>query len=134
LLTFFPTFEGKLRQGLVPLLVRLYEGDWREAIDGLKSKEGITTKKEDLTLGDLCKLYKRIVLDKRMIDIAPLTDTEFCAVMDAVPQKRNDFAHGTLDFRKWDELFSFCAAFVPLYSRLLLDIGSAREREGRNTQ
>ena len=124
LLTFFPAFEEKLRQRLIPLIVRLYSSNWQSAIDGLKSKEGITAKKEDLVFGDLCKLYKRIILDKRIIDITPLNDEEFCAVMDAAPEKRNEFAHKTSDLKRWDDLFAFCSSFIPIYSRLLADISS----------
>lgn len=124
LLSFFPTFEDKLRQQLVPTLVRLY-GDWQVAVDELKSKEGVGSRKvEDLTFGDLCKLYKRVVLEKRNIDIATLSDDEFCSLMDAAPVKRNQFAHKQPDLRNWDDLFSFCSAFVPIYSRLLADISS----------
>jgi hypothetical protein len=123
LLTFFPSLEDKLRERLVPLVVRLYGNNWQKAIDELKSKEGVAAKKmEEFVFGDLCKLYKRIVLDKRIIDIAPLTDEEFCAVMDAAPGKRNEFAHRQPDLKRWDDLFSFCSAFIPIYSRLLAAI------------
>jgi len=128
LLTFFPAFEEKLRQRLVPLLVRLYGNEWQKALDDLKSKEGVLSKKrDDLVFGDLCKLYKRIVLEKRMIDITPLTDDEFCAVMDAAPGKRNEFAHREPDLKRWGDLFSFCGLFIPIHSRLLADIDSHEE-------
>jgi len=124
LLAFFPAFEEKLRQRLIPLIIRLYGNDWQSAIDDLKNKEGITAKKENLVFGDLCKLYKRIILDKRIIDITPLNDEEFCSVMDTAPLIRNTFAHRTPDLRQWDELFDFCSTFIPIYTRLLEDISS----------
>jgi len=125
LLTFFPSFEEKLRQRLVPLLVRLYGNDWQKALDELKDKEGVKSKKrDDLVFGDLCRLYKRIVLEKHMIDITPLSDVEFTAIMDAAPGKRNDFAHREPDLKHWDDLFSFCSRFIPIQSRLLADIDS----------
>lgn len=121
LLTFFPPFEQKLRQKLVPVVTRVYrDDDWRTTIDGLKSKEGTGGKKvEDLLFGDLCKLYKRIVLEKRIMEISPLTDDEFRRVMDDAPNIRNKFAHERPDLTRWDELFSFCSAFIPIYSRLM---------------
>gem|GEM_PF-6054563 len=125
LMTFFPVFEEKLRQSLVPLLLRLYGNDWQKALDELKAKERVTSKKrDDLVFGDLCKLYKRIVLERRLIDISPLTDEEFCAVMDAAPKKRNEFAHTEPDLSRWDDLFSFCSQFLQIHSRLLADIDS----------
>ena len=124
LLAFFPAFEDKLRQGLVPLIIRLYGNNWQSALDDLKSKEGITAKKDNLVFGDLCKLYKRIILDKQIIVITPLNNGEFCAVMDAAPIIRNEFAHKTQDLKRWDDLFAFCSSFIPIYSRLLADISS----------
>jgi hypothetical protein len=120
ILSFFPAFEDKLRNRLVPVIVRLYGNEWQKAIDELKSSEGVQAKKrEDFVLGDLCKIYKRIVLDKRIIDIAPLSKDEFSALMEATPVIRNDFAHRAPDLKRWESLFSYCSDFIPLFWRLL---------------
>jgi hypothetical protein len=99
--------------------MKLYGNDWKGEIDTLKSREVIPAKRvDDFALGDLCKIYKRIVLEKKMIDIAPLSNEEFGVLMDAAPASRNDFAHGKLDLKGWDNLFSFCSGFIPIYWRL----------------
>jgi len=119
-LSFFPTLEERLRRGLVQMLVRVYGNGWKDVIDDIKATEGVAVKKvDDLAFGDLCKVYKRIVLDERLISIEPLSDEEFSALMDAAPVNRNEFAHRAPDLRKWDSLFSFCAGFIPIYWRLL---------------
>ncbi len=119
-LSFLPALEEKLRKRLIPVLVRVYGKEWQQAIDALKSSEGIQTKKvEDFVLGDLFKIYKRIVLDQRIIEIAPLGEKEFCVLMDATPVIRNEFAHKAPNLKHWESLFSFCSEFIPIYWRLL---------------
>lgn len=118
----FPPFEDRLRQRLTGVIVYGYGVDWQKTLDELKAKEGVEANKtiNKLSLGDLCKIYKNIVLEKRMVDISPLSDEEFRDVMDAAANKRNDFlAHRAADLRRWDELFSFCSRFIPIHSRLM---------------
>lgn len=120
LLTFFPPFEQRLKQKLVQLVMKLYGNDWQKTLDDLKAKEGLTNKElKSFVFGDLCKVYKQIVLCERIIDIAPLTEEDFRTLMDVAPEKRNKFAHTKPDLKGWDDLFSFCSKFIPIYSRLL---------------
>jgi hypothetical protein len=120
ILSIFPPLEEKLRQKLVPMIRNMYGNEWQKTIDDLKSSEGVMTKRVDnFVLGDLCKMYKRIVLNKRIIDIAPLSDDEFSAMMDLIPEIRNKFAHNAPDLKQWDSLFSFCSNFIPISRRLL---------------
>jgi hypothetical protein len=120
MMSFFPSFEEKLKQGLFPVILRIYGNEWHKPIDDLKSKEGIQTKSLDKsTLGDLCKIYKRMVLDKRVVDFAPLSDAEFSALMDEAPEIRNKFAHKSPDMKQWESLFSFCSKFIPISRRII---------------
>jgi hypothetical protein len=117
---FFPPFESAIKRNLVAVIVKEYGSDWQTTLDGLKKKEKLEAKSQNqFVLGDLCKIYKRIVTEKTIIDIAPLSDDEFASVMDAAPLKRNEFAHGEEILREWDEWFSFCSKFVPIHHRLM---------------
>ena len=118
---FFPPFENGLKRNLVAVIVSEYGADWQTPLDELKKREKLEVKSQNqFVLGDLCKVYKRIIIEKRMIDIAPLSEDEFSAVMDAASLKRNEFAHGEQTvLNQWDDWFSFCSKFVPIHHRII---------------
>jgi hypothetical protein len=119
---FFAPFENRLKTNLVAILVKEYGPDWQTTIDEMKKKEKLETKTvTQFALGDLCKLYKRIIMEKRIIDIAPLSEEEFSDVMDAIPVKRNEFSHvgPATVLADWDGWFSVCSKFVPVHCRLM---------------
>ncbi len=121
-LSFFGTFEERMKLSLVPVVLKEYEpnSDWQKIIDELKKKEGLESKTVgNFLFGDLCKLYKRIVLEKKLIDIGPLSNEKFSAIMNDAPTKRNEFSHKAPDMKRWDELFSFCCEFIPIHSRIM---------------
>jgi hypothetical protein len=71
-----------------------------------------------MTLGDLGKMYRRIILEKSMIQIDPLSSHEFTRLMDEqLPKMRNDLGHKP-DLDQWDALFVFWSRFIEVYSRL----------------
>jgi hypothetical protein len=119
---FFAPFESRLKTNLVAVLVKEYGPDWQATVDELKKKEKLEAKTvTQFALGDLCKMYKRIVMERAIIDIAPLSEGEFGIVMDAIPLKRNEFSHvgPATVLTDWDDWFSLCAKFVPVHSRLM---------------
>ncbi len=118
---FFPPFENGVKRNLVAVLVKEYGPDWQSVLDELKKKEKLEAKSQNqFVLGDLCKIYKRVIMEKGLIDIEPLSYQELSGVMDMAPLKRNEFAHGDITvLNEWDEWFSFCSKFVPIHHRLM---------------
>jgi len=119
----FANLEEELNRKLVPLIIEQYKCDWQSALDQLKSQEGIKKEKGPFVIGDLLKLYKRIILEQDIIEIGPLSKAEFSSIMDTAPMIRNKLAHrnvkGDLEGEGWDDLFEFFSKFVPIHSRLL---------------
>jgi hypothetical protein len=116
---FFASFEELLKDKLVPFLLNVYGKEWQTTLDQIKLLEGISAKDlRTITLGDRFKIYRRIVLDKGVIDIAPLSEAEFSKLMDDVAKQRNKLAHQRPVLGQWDELFSICSLFVPIHDRL----------------
>ncbi len=134
-LTFFPPFEHQIRDNLARLIMALYEEEWTTIADELKRKEGIKNDKKlkDLTLGDLCKMVKRIIIDRKPIDISPLSEEEFSSLMDDAGKIRNRFAHTGGDLSSWDETFNFCVKFIPIYADLLEYIETVRRKSVAST-
>jgi hypothetical protein len=119
LATFFSSFEELLKKKLVPLILATYNGEWQSVLDRLKEDEKIGAKDyKQFVLGDLSKVYRRIILERQMIDFSPLSEIDFRKLMDEIPPIRNVFAHTKPDLSRWDEVFSFCKIFVPIHSRL----------------
>lgn len=123
---FFPTLERVLRDHLI-LVLRSKYGDWKPGLDALKNREGVEQANKDrFTLGDLLKVYKRFFMEKDKIYANILSDEEFASLMDMAVVKRNEFAHGYTDMRRWDELFGFFSEFVPVHSLILNHLETIR--------
>jgi hypothetical protein len=117
---FFASFEDLLRRKLIPFLVSVYGDEWQPAIDHVKSSENIAGKDlRTITIGDVCKIYRRIILEKGVIEIAPLSAAEFSKLMDDVPRERNKLAHQKPDLGQWEELFAIASQFIPIHDRLV---------------
>jgi hypothetical protein len=117
---FFASFEDLLRRKLIPFLVSIYGDEWQPAIDHVKSSENIAGKDlRTITIGDVCKIYRRIILEKGVIDITPLSAAEFSRLMDDVPKERNKLAHQRPDLSQWEELFAIASQFIPIHDRLI---------------
>lgn len=117
---FFATFEELLRSSLVRVAVTTYRDDWQSVIDQIKADEKITTKDIKLmALGDLGKIYRRIILEKGIIDISPLSEAEFSKLIDEVAKQRNRLAHSRPDLAQWEDLFAICKLFVPIHDRFV---------------
>jgi hypothetical protein len=113
--TFFPPFEKALREKLVPMLIKEYDSNWQGVLDNLKKTEGVVqSNKASFTLGDSLKIYKRMFLDKRYFE--KYSDQELSNLIDTAASKRNEYAHGYTDLKRWDELFSFFSEFMPVYA------------------
>ena len=127
----FPPFEEKLKRSLPIVLVKEYGADWQTTLDDLKKKERLESKSDirSFALGDLCKIYKTIILEKRIIDISPLSSEELSSIMDAAPMKRNEFAHEATDLARWDDWFAFCAKFIPVHNRLIGYLESIQKKQ-----
>ena len=69
--------------------------NWQETLDDLKEKEGgIQKSSKQMALGELTKIYKRIILEKGLIDIAPHSAAAFGRLMtEDLPQIRNALGH-----------------------------------------
>jgi len=53
-------------------------------------------------------------LDKRYFE--KYSDQELSNLIDTAASKRNEYAHGYTDLKRWDELFSFFSEFMPVYA------------------
>lgn len=118
---FFPHFEQEMRDALQHIIRKEYGNNWREILDEIKKREGInkTTKSNKLVIGDLCKIYKSIVLEKKFIDIAPMSDNQFRKVFEDLPRFRNILAHTAASLEGWEELFDFCTRFISVRSKFI---------------
>jgi TIR domain len=115
--TFFPLFEKALRDKLVPMLMKEYDSNWQSVLDNLKKTEGVAqSNKASFTLGDSLKIYKRMFLEKRYF--VEYSDQGLSNLIDTAASKRNEFAHGYTDLKRWDELFSFFSEFTPIYAKI----------------
>ena len=65
----FAPLEGAMKSCLGLLLSKIYERNANEVFDELKQKERVPihTTMSNIVLGDLCKLYKNLVLEKELI-------------------------------------------------------------------
>ena len=118
---FFPHFEQEMRDALPHVVRKEYGNNWREVLDEIKGREGITknTKANKLVIGDLCKIYKSIFLEKKFIDIAPMSDNQFRKVFEDLPGFRNILAHRAASLDGWEALFDFCTRFIPVRSTFI---------------
>lgn len=115
---YFPHFEEQLYKHLQAMIRREYGNNWQELLDAVKEAVGIEkqTKADKLTLGDLCQIYRHVVLEKNIVDYEGLTETQFKEVMNQLAEFRNKLAHTGASLKGWDELFDFCARFIPIHA------------------
>ena len=118
---YFPQFEEQLYRNLQAMIRKEYGNNWQELLDAVKEALGIKkqTKADKLTLGDLCQIYRHVVLEKHIIDYGDLTETEFKELMDQLALFRNKLAHTGASLKGWDELFEFCGKFIPIRSQFI---------------
>jgi len=69
---------------------------------------------DKLILGDLCQIYRHVVMDKGIVGYSELTDTQFSEMMDQVALFRNKLAHTGASLKGWDDLYDFCGKFIPI--------------------
>jgi hypothetical protein len=117
---FFASLEVLLKQKMVPFLASVYGDEWRRALDQIKSMESIAAKNyRAIKLGGVFKIYRRVILEKGIIDIAPLSEFKFSKLMDDVVEQRNKLARHRPDLGQWDEMFSILSSFIPIHERLV---------------
>ena len=117
---FFSTFEKLLNSRLPNIIMESYSThEWQKILDDMKREESISRENYKLmNLGELAKIYRRIVLDKSVIEINPLSGVEFARYMDEyLPKMRNDLGHRP-DLAQWEAVFAFWSRFIEVYTRL----------------
>jgi hypothetical protein len=118
----FAPLEGAMRKKLGPVLSRAYRSNANDIFAQIKIKEQLSPalNMNNTTIGDLCKLYKNIILEKGIVEIAPLSPLDFPIMMEKAPNIRNQYLHQSTcpDEREWSDLFSFFSKFIPIHHRL----------------
>lgn len=118
----FAPFEGNMRRHLGAVLSRVYQENANDVFERIKQKERLSSSSTiaSVSLGDLCKIFKNVILEKEVVEIAPLSKLDFTVIMEKAPNIRNQYLHQSNcpNDAEWSELFSFFTKFVPLHSRL----------------
>ena len=129
--TFFAELEHNLQKGLSPVILDVFGNKFDEAKKDLLAKEKIDGgPSRRLVLGDLLKIYRRLVTDHGIINIDPLSEDQFNSLMGEAPDIRNRLAHGVPEREAWERTFLFFQGFVRIDSRLQAYLRSIPSRSG----
>lgn len=111
--TFLFKIEDIMRSKLTKVIILEYEGVWQENMDKIKEKSGLERGKTELVFGDLCKIYKNIFRESKIV----LQENELVEkFLNEVPSIRNVIAHQKITDQKWDELFEFWKKYIKAYN------------------
>jgi hypothetical protein len=117
--TFFADFENMLRKHVNSVILQIFGPQFEEGKRQLFVLEDIANaNKRGLVLGDLTKVYRRIIENHGIIILDPLTEDEFKALMSEAVEVRNKLAHGVPELTFWANTFQFFQRFVRIEARL----------------
>jgi hypothetical protein len=117
--SFFAEFEGLLRKHMDGVIASIFGARFEEGKSGLFAAEKIAiTNTRRIVLGDLIKIYRRLIEEHGIISLNPLTEDEFRSLMADSVEIRNKLAHGVPELKFWENTFQFFQGFVRIDFRL----------------